>query len=110
MSEVALHDVDRGAGVEQGCGLGVTQAVAVGIAQGPSAGVPQRQHRAELAQYSIVMAGYPGPGALAVPGELGEQVAYLPVRPKIPALADPGLLLADDLDDIGADQDGRRRP
>ena len=80
----------------------------MGVAQRAPAGVPEPQHAAELAQGPVVMAGRPGPGALAVPHELGEQVAHRLLRAEAPAFPHPGLLLADDLDHVGADEDGGR--
>jgi hypothetical protein len=108
MSEVALDDVDGGAGVEQGGGLGVPEPVAAGVRQFPAVAVTQPDRVAELAEHQVVVAGFPGAGGLAVAGQPGEQVTGGPVRAEVPPLPDPFLLLADDLHDVGADQDGHR--
>ena len=39
---------------------------------------------------------------------LGNRYLGVDIRAEVPLLADPGLLLADDLHDVGADQDGVR--
>src|SRR6266540_6548555 len=106
MTEVALHHVDRSAGVEQGGRLGVTQAVAAGEEKRLSISAAQVEGEAEPAQYPVVVACLPWFGCVPVSGGLGEQVPRRRGGRELPSSADPGLLLTDDLDDVSADQDG----
>lgn len=108
MTQIALHHVDRGACVQQRRGLGVTKPMAVRVEQRAAGCIPESDHLAEPAEHQVIVAGLPGPGALAVPGQPGKQIPHRSGRPELPAFSHPGLLFPDDLDDVGADQDGDR--
>ena len=112
MPEVALHDVDRHAGIHlQAGGTRVPEPVGPPEVDQPSGAVADIQPPGQLGEHPVQGRCYVGPVGVAVEQQAQEQVAG--TRARRGALVQPGggplLLGPDDRDDLGVDQDGVRR-
>ena len=106
MPEIALHDVQRDTGVEQGCGLGVAESVSpleIHQCAGAVANVePEDQFTDPLSQPPIRV----GPVAVTVLPAGDEQVLRRRCVRFGTGTPHPVLLRVDDRDDFPIDQDG----
>ena len=110
MPEVALHDVDRDAGIEQAGGPGVPEPVGPLEVDQPAGAVADAEPPGQLGQLPVQGRRHIRPVGVAVEQQAQEQVAGTRARRGMllqPA-GSPLLLLPDDRDDLGVDQDGVR--